>query len=204
MSTWSRIVDADTYVYLNASTTHYGTAASLDVGCGGSKDYELWRAIIYFNLSGFTYGSASITAAQLNMVVTSVGASGSAFKCHRLTRSDWVETQATHTIYKTSNNWSSAGGDYTWTDVVSWTAPAATGTCSITGMSNLVKDAIDNRSSALHLLLKSAEEGSVVHNDLIILANHAHNAEANRPTLVITYDAPSTGHYLPTLGAGKL
>jgi hypothetical protein len=171
MSTWSRIVDADTYVYLNASTTNYGTAASLDVGCGGSKDYELWRAIIYFNLSGFTYGSASITAAQLNMVVTSVGASGSAFK---------------------------------WTDVVSWTAPAATGTCSITGMSNLVKDAIDNRSSALHLLLKSAEEGSVVHNDLIILANHANNAEANRPTLVITYDAPSTGHYLPTLGAGKL
>lgn len=150
----------DTYLHSSSATTNFGTADPLNLG----QVFGLtFRMIIEFDISDITAGS-TITATSLALDVQSAANGGGAAASHayRLLRSDWVETEATWNIYKTSNNWTTAGAgsdgnDYTSTNGVAFNLLTSAGTLTITGLETLAQDALDNRSGKLILLFEQQQ-----------------------------------------------
>lgn len=149
-------------------TTNLDT--SMDVGLffsGGSKAVSR-RSLITFDLASALSGSALVagdlvTGAQLDIdVLTIVGASSEPATMHRVTRADWVESQMTWNIYKTANNWTTAGGDIDATTPTpkAFTMPAATGAYTLSGIGTFVQDALDNRSKLFNVRLKLDDEAN--------------------------------------------
>jgi hypothetical protein len=91
------------------ATTNYGTTDPIIIGYGSATSTIL-RALYRFDLSlgtnpppaGAVVQSASIT---LNCSAAPVARTLAFYQCLRA----WVEAQATWNIWKTSNNWSTAG-----------------------------------------------------------------------------------------------
>lgn len=104
---------ADTYLDKWNPTTNY-EASGLRIGADGSNN-ELYNSILRFNLSGIS--PCVVTSATLALTVYSWGGTTVTALSYRLrTGRDWVEDQATWNIYKTSNNWGTAGCANTTTD----------------------------------------------------------------------------------------
>jgi hypothetical protein len=69
----------------------------------------------------------------------------------RCTRTDWIDSQATWSNYKTGAPWTTAGGDSS-TPSVNFVYDGL-GTLTITGFEEMVQDAIDNRSNNLSIII---------------------------------------------------
>jgi len=114
---------------------------------------------------------------------------GRTFNVCKVRRSDWSESQSTWNLFKTSNNWGTAGALNTSTDIDTSTAvgsvvPASFGWMTWSTLS-LVNDAITNTGKILNLKLYDSVENSTdagckfysIHNGSLI------------PYLTLTYTA---------------
>lgn len=201
MSTYYKIADADNYFTSGNTTYNNGSTNPMEAFVAVGKGAVQLRPIMKFDLAGYTYGSAAISAAKLNLNVTAKGATTAEGKVYRVTRNDWTESGSSWKRYDISidKDWATLGGDYTETDGVTFTSPSDVGSFSITGLANLVKDALNNRSNVLHIIIRATNEtgGSDTHWHL------TSKEDANsslRPTLEITY---STGSQNTTLALGQ-
>lgn len=99
----------DTTISSSAPTTNYGTSTGTYVGeSGGNID----RTLIKFNFSSIT-PPVSVSVATLSLwLYDDLSSNARSFRVYRQKR-DWVESEATWNIWKTSNNWSTAGGFHT-------------------------------------------------------------------------------------------
>jgi hypothetical protein len=121
----------DTKIMSNAATTNYGTATTLEV-VDADDTYDAWKysSLLKFDLSTIAAGS-TVTSASLYLRQQQ-GTHAFTIQCYRTLR-DWVEAQATWNIYKTSNNWGTAGcrnstSDYNSTSIGSSNLTVASGT----------------------------------------------------------------------------
>lgn len=120
---------ADTELSGGFATTNYGSTTTMAVGRGTVTTSR--RSLIAFDLStdAVAYG---VQSATLRCYVDSYDASAGtrAFEVRRLRRADWVESEATWSIYKTGSSWDGAGASNTTTDlhttpVATYTTPAS-------------------------------------------------------------------------------
>lgn len=98
---------ADTSIRQFHATTNYGSNTSVTIET--TSDGALYKFDLS-SIAGATVSSATFTVNQ----VTRGGSHN--ITAYRLLRTDWVESQATYNIYKTSNNWGTAGALNTSTD----------------------------------------------------------------------------------------
>lgn len=105
--------NGDNWILKSSADTNYGTQTDLRTGGLPSSD------IVYRTLIGFTLpsGTGTITKVSLYLYCHNYyGADdGRDINVHSLSRTDWSETESTWNRYKTSNAWTSVGGDYSAT-----------------------------------------------------------------------------------------
>jgi len=129
-------------------------SAGVCYGEGGkSENVRRDHLIVRIDLNAFIPAGASITAAEWVFYVYSTGAqAGHNFYAYRLVTTDWVEDEATWTVYKTGSNWPQAGGDPTTPDI-DWGTVTTSGWKS-KDLTAIVQDAWDNRSKVLNFLVR--------------------------------------------------
>ena len=171
------------------------------VNYGGDNDVQLndqaadiQRGIFYFDISDFGYFPTSATLKLYYLNKSGTDPNGITIWAYKLIRNDWVELESTWTIYKTSNNWTAGGGDYVTSSPAggSTTFPAGFGwmTWNIT---DIVKDAIDNESGHLNILVKFATETEAggYHYAYFYSREGTPGDTTKRPKVEITYtDVP--------------
>lgn len=189
----------DTYIFSGGPTTNFGTANPIFMGqfLGGT-----YKTIIEFDISDIRAGSTINTATlDLNIESTINGGGSLAAHVYRIIRSDWEELQATWNIYKTSNNWTTAGAgsdgnDYTSTNGVAFDLRTSAGTLTITGLANLAQDALDNQSGKLILLL---QKDSAADSQTNSPSSSDSGTAGNRPKLTVDYtEAPEEAPRIST------
>ena len=97
----------DTYISSLNATTNYGTSALL--ACGEhNAAVASYHALIKFDIIGLP-ASAVVTAAKLVVtVLTDLSSNARTFQVYRILR-NWVQAEATWTIYSTGKNWGTLG-----------------------------------------------------------------------------------------------
>jgi hypothetical protein len=109
----------DTYIALNSPTTNFGSANTLFVYRDQTSPNEFRSILIKFTdfastVSGATLDSAP-TFSLYNNAQGSIPGTQDVFCV--LLRRNWVVNEATHNVYSTGNNWSTAGALNTTTDI---------------------------------------------------------------------------------------
>lgn len=157
------VVDADleaskdTFVHKGYPTSNYGASSDLRI-IDSTSDTN--RLLLEFNTT--PYSGRSIVTAYLYLYYYNwVNSSpvGKVVNIYKLTRTDWVELEATWDIYKTGDNWSLAGGDFVTSSPsgAQFTIPASYGWIRI-DISGIVQDALDNAANT-ELMIQFANEG---------------------------------------------
>ena len=150
------------------------------------------RTLLHYDLASMP-AYAALTAAKIRMNCLSAGLLDIEGRVHRLTQTAWVEAAATWNTYDGSNAWATAGGDYAANPNVQWYQPSSGGLFDITGMLTLVQDALANRASQLHVLLKQTDEtfvaGTYYYGDREAGAMFG---ETYVPRLMVDYTAAAT------------
>ena len=177
-----------------------GGGTSLSVGVIPSgKLSNVYRSLLEFDISSIAAGSTINTHAdtrlRLNITAHDSGRAGQVLA--RCTRpgdaSGWLEASVTWIVYKTSNNWTTAGGDVSATNAVSFSAPSATGAFDIgasdANFAALLQDALDSRSGIFSVRIKGPETGGIGAN-IWIFDSSDHGTAGNRPELKVDYTAP--------------
>lgn len=152
----------DNFIQENAPTDNNGTADFIWI-----TDYasSVYRGLITFSVSDYTGASSTVSSAKLKLYYYGkVGQDpvGRQINVYKQRRNDWVEAESTWNVYKAANNWGTAGcsnttSDYDATLTGNTTLPAAYGWIEI-DITDIVKDAIDNVSSVVNLMVKMNDE----------------------------------------------
>jgi len=72
-----------------------------------------WRSLISFDIPSDPGSGNTITDVEISIYNYSVqNGSDDNISAHELSRSNWVEGEATWNVYSTGNSWTTAGGDY--------------------------------------------------------------------------------------------
>jgi hypothetical protein len=189
----------DTMLNEQLPTTNHGTETVTSVGYNTSSSNKR-RGLLKFDLSKGTNpppstATASSAVITLNCSTYNVTRTLATYQVLR----DWVEAQVTWNIWKTSNNWTtagcgSAGNDYVNTDLGS-VSVTGTGTVTLTlnaaGLA-IVQGWIDGSIANYGLLLKHTAETTERN-----VYDSSDNATAgNRPQLVIEYTTPAAGTFV--------
>lgn len=201
----------DTYIVDASPTSNNDAAASgLIFGYIGGKTPQVFRAIISIDLftdigGGAVPAGSAINSAQwdLRHVNDAYGVgvnTADVYRQDRITRSDWAENQVTWNIYKTANNWTTAGGDidgglgHTFTLSNGGASAPATYTIGTSaGFVALVQDAVDSRSGILIVRLKAVTESGTTTQTGVASSDDA--TSTNRPKLTIDYTAPTAAAF---------
>lgn len=200
MTTYNYPPSADTMILSAVPTTNYGSNVALHTGSVNGSEKR--RSLLRWNISGLS-GEQVDTDGTLGIYLNYDGASASQNLKAYLVRAarDWVDLQATWNIFKTSNNWGTAGCDNTSTDryateiaslalgaspainqYYTWTIPKAT-----------IQDWIDNPSNNQGIVLISDAEAGVTY-----LAWNSNDAANNKPYLTFDHSTPVAGSkFLP-------
>lgn len=117
---------------------------------------EIGHAVLHFDISALPAGT-TVSSAILDLKVYSFTqqAKGETLEICKLSRTDWVETEATWNSYKSGTPWTTAGGDFVRTNptratkVLVWPGDGSTN-IDITA---IVQDAIDNTID-VHILVR--------------------------------------------------
>lgn len=96
----------DTRIREASATTNYGTADRLVISRWSSSDRN--NTLIKFGGLSNIPSSATITSVTVGINYV-VGSTGDSVEYHRCLR-NWIESEATWTVYSTGNNWTTAGG----------------------------------------------------------------------------------------------
>jgi hypothetical protein len=156
----------DTRIRETAPTTNYGNGTFFAVG---EQSTNIQRALLDFDLTsvpeGITITSAALQLYYYQWVGSDTG--NRTMTIYRNRRTDWIEAKATWDIYKTGGNWTTAGAGNTTDDIdtsltASTDVPASHGWMTWT-ITNLVTDAIANRSDLLSMRLHDAEAAGIYH-----------------------------------------
>ncbi len=180
----------DTYLDSNNDITNYGSVNVIHVGWLTGKITAARRTILEFDLAAAGIPSdAVVSSTSLVLSCAAAAASAEAVRAYRLTRADWVENEATWRLYKVGigTDWTNPGGDYDSGTYVAGTLPTVTGdwTLSDSGLVTLVKDALQNQSGILRLLIKRTTEASTSADALF--RSGEYTTVADRPELSVTY-----------------
>jgi hypothetical protein len=168
---------ADTYLSEQNPTTNYSAVTLL---MAGRNPGLRGRAIFRFDFSALPAGCV-IEKAVLSLYVDSVSTGGD-YGIYELTRTDWIETQATWNIYKTGSNWTAAGGDYI-SDRKAVKNIIATGWAEWD-----VKALCEHFQSAHNEIANILLKWELENNDYFIyVRSEDHLTESTRPKLVIDY-----------------
>jgi hypothetical protein len=158
-----------------------------------------FRALLKYDFSALPAGATITGAIQTLYYESNYGtpAVGRTYVMNRCTRTDFTET-ATWITRDGSNNWTTAGGDFTATGAANATMPIAYGTVDW-DVTSIIQYAQANTSKIAYFLLKDGTEGGLQFG-----ANFTPRVgaiTANRPKLVITYT--STVDYVLALDPGS-
>ena len=172
-------------------TTNFNGGASnyqtLRVGFDSTASFLILRFLIHFDLTtlpaSITVDSASLSMRSALVTATPPGA-GTFF---RLTRSDWLEGEATWNSYKTASAWTLAGGD--WDAAVSVAVAALATQQEVAweeffGFAAIVQDALDNRSGHLHMICKADDEAD---EKRVHFYSDDYGVQSSRPVLNVRY-----------------
>ena len=180
----------DTFLDAGNTATNYGTGTTFYVGTIG-KTPKAMNSIIEIDVSTIP-SYAIVSAATLTMYANN--AASSAFQCevNQIRRTDWSETQATWTVYKTANNWGTAGAMNTSSDMdttynVNFNAPTSTGSFVISALHLMVQDAVSIQSGIFRAILFPTNQTQAANYFVARSAEHA--TAADRPLLTVTYTA---------------
>lgn len=181
----------DTNIRADAPTINYGSDTDLLMSAGDTAGRI--RVPLEFPIVWGTDipAGAALTAATLSLYIYQiVSSAGETIFAYRLTRTDWVELEATWDIYKTANNWTAAGGDYTETDGASAVVPAdpAWMAWDILAQAQYAQANVVN----IGLLLRHQTEAQVGSKYLRFRSNNYTIDLTLRPKLVVTYSLPAT------------
>lgn len=150
-----------TYVYQDALDAEFlptepnqGSTNQLWVWWNSSSN-NIQRFYLEFDISNISSGEI-IQSAKLELDCWSAATSAYAIKVRRVTQSGITESGVTWTEYDTGFGWASSGGDYSTEDEIDVTLPTSTGWFTVSGLKDLVIDAIQNRSSRLILIFTGA------------------------------------------------
>lgn len=144
----------------------------------------------YRTIMSFTTPASLGTITQIDLVMRqTANYSGSAtIEIHSLTQTGWTELGATWNKYDGTNNWASAGGDFSGTIINSFSPPGIGSDVTVNlyggGATNPITP---NWSTTYHWLLKVGNETA---NNVLAYASKDNGS--NIPYLIITY-TPSSG-----------
>jgi hypothetical protein len=176
----------DTYLYESAPTTNYGSGIGLAIF---DKINTTIRSILEFDISGLPVGATLITA-TLGVYYTGdtgwTSPTGVTVWAYKLSRTNWIEAEATWNIYKTGSDWTTPGSDYVTSSPVggSTTVPASPGWMSWNVLS-IVQDAYTLGNAAEFLLKFPTEQVPSDYHGIYLYAKE--QGTPYIPTLVVTY-----------------
>ncbi|GAF77714.1 unnamed protein product [marine sediment metagenome] len=154
-------------------------------GRGGDTN-RLARALLHFDISGLDSTLVVISASLvLTPYAVPSAAEGETLQVYKLSRTDWVEDEATWNSYKSGSAWTSAGGDY-----VTSSPSGGSGVIPESGNTEidiltLVRDAVVNEID-VHILIKFAVETYDFADGVFVDYRDREDATAgSRPELVI-------------------
>ena len=174
--------DIDNYLRSENPDNNYGGAPFVYLRLADRN------AILKFDFSALPAG-AIINSATLSVYKDTDSASINFF-AYRLTQTAWTELGSTWNKYDGTNNWATAGGDYTTVDFVE-VSMAGLGWLNF-DVTAQVQYAQNNTSEIAHFLLKGGTA------NLIICRSREYSDTVLRPKLVIDYSVPIS--YLMQLG----
>jgi len=174
-------------------TTNYGTETFSNIGKGYFGDVNYWLGEFTVAWGVDIPAGAIITGASLQLWMYQINSLGMATLAQRLLRTDWHETQSTWNIYKTSNNWTTAGAlsngnDFTSTDQSSSAVPAAH-TWMTFNDANMVNQIQTAQTGGINPLFKVRLTSEGTNNRTFAPANREDGTAASRPKLTIDYIA---------------
>lgn len=170
-----------------ASTTNYASETANYIGNTNGAGF-IERNIMIMDFSSLPAG-ATITSAILGYYRLSTLGNQTIY-ASRVVRADVATGQMTWTIYKTSNNWATAGCGNTSTDYTTTNQASVSVTDGGTGWMNLtvtdmVKYAQANTSQIIIFRLHSGNEDSA--QNYVRVYTGKRTTASERPKLVITY-----------------
>lgn len=175
-----------------APNTNYGSNTNLPVA-NDITNGNYFRSLIHFTLPS---GSGSISAVKLYLYkyIDVSGYTCPAVEVHELTRTNWTEAGFTWNTYDGTNNWTTAGGDFSATIVDTTNSPLAYGNYGWedwdlgTGATNPISGL--TWGSEVHLLLKHAAGAALYYTQWY--SKEYTDDTAKRPYIEITYSATTT------------
>jgi len=152
----------------------------------------IWRAILEFALSDIPAG-ATISSATLRLYYwfySNNDPVNKAVWAYKLTRTNWVELEATWNAYKTGSNWTTAGGDYVTSNPAgaSTTFPSSYGWMEWNVLA-IVQDAYANAIPAEFLVKFQYEIWTIDFSSYAVF--HSKEYGSLIPELVIEYTTPA-------------
>lgn len=194
----------DTYIQQDNATTNFGSSTTLSIGEVTGATGARQKGLIKFDFSTIPAGSTldvNGTVFTIKTAFTASETNASTVSMYQLLR-DWVELQATYNIWKTANNWTTAGaaGDGTDADLTN-----AWGSYSITAgeLLNVTKTITVNATGLA--VLQNMVNGSVANYGMLFdtpTTNCSHiyyssgaATAGNRPKLDMTYALPAGGFF---------
>lgn len=126
--------------------------------------------------------------------------SGKTTWAYKLTRTDWVESQATWVIYKTGSNWTTAGGDFVTSSPSggSVNMPASYGWVTW-GIQAIVENAYSNFNDVEVLVKFETESIFSGYSYVYFYSNNYTTDTSKRPKLTVTYTTRRAGAMLKFL-----
>lgn len=155
---------ADNRLEEDSPTTTNGADIYLAVGQGSSADAH--RTILEFDVSAFT---GTVAAAKARLRLLSLAAGADQCRAYKLIDpgTGWVEAQSSYNNYKTGTAWPGGAGAFgdvdlaIYSDIVLLPVAGHVGNWwEITGLKDLVQDAITNEAGIVRILIKSVAEAT--------------------------------------------
>ena len=186
----------DNYLDGANTTTNQGGAAGLTIKDGNDNFTRI--PVLRFDISSIP-ANATVTAVKLDVVSTG-NYSGTTHYLYDLLRTDWVELESTWTIYKTSNNWTTAGcrsdgNDMTGTfgtgtgDIAVLTAASfvTDGTYTFSTNSGFVANIQANLGGSVNFVMHETTNNNV----FVQYKSFDHVTAGHRPLLTVDYTVPA-------------
>lgn len=182
---------ADTYMYQAVPTGAYGGVDPLVQSYSVGNERS---CIFKFDLSSIPAVN-KVSSVELKYLVSLAAGSGATLTVYRVLR-DWVEAQVSWNIWKTANNWTTAGCKGSGTD----RAASNSGTASmrttngwqVIDHASLVPDVqawVDGSLANYGWILVTSGGTSPTHQ----LYSKENGTPANRPVLTVVHTAPVSG-----------
>ena len=190
----------DNYLDSDTPTTNYGSAAAFYVFKGADN---VKRPILKFDMSGTIPAGATINSATLSaycfIYLGGNYPSGRTYTCKRVTQTGWTSSGSTWNKYDGTNNWASAGGDYTDTDAASASAPTQPSWTAWT-VTAQVQTAVNSVGRVAHFII--GDFGADYDQGAQYRSSDYTGGDTYRPKLYVDYTIPTITITLQTSPAG--